>query len=117
MDITRMKSHIIDTHFTYRVLDDEGICIATCQIHRYGDVGIVYNMQGRNLLKTLIKDLMEGKLKKRGIKTLEGYVLPEVVRYIKAIEKFTKGGKATFGKTCLDDGLDLTWVTVERVKK
>jgi hypothetical protein len=113
-----MKTTILWTHFTYRVhaTDDINTYVATCQIHKYGDVGLVYAMLGKKLLSHLIRDLLAGKLKEVGINSLEGYVLDDVVKYIKAIEKFTKNGKATFGKTCVDNGMNLTWVTVSRVE-
>ena len=105
------------TIFSYRVYDqdeDHDMYVATCQIHQYGDVGIVYAMHGQYLLKNLLKDLVEGSLKEKGIKRLEGYVLPIVNKFIHRICRPYPELKVTNTYTCISNEREFIWVSVER---
>jgi hypothetical protein len=113
-----MRSQIVHTHFSYRVHEFESeSCIAICHVHKTGNKAIITGALGKHLLTNLVADLLEGSLKEMGIISLEGHVTDEVCTYIKAIERFTKNGKATFGESCFSDGINLTWVTIESINK
>ena len=100
-----MPSKLIPTHYTYRT------DTAVASIHRYGDRGIIYGMLGKDLLKSLLHDLLEGSLKDVGIRTLEGYVLHGVASAIKFISKNYPVTISTSSE-CHMDGYDSIWITV-----
>jgi hypothetical protein len=67
-----MRTILDPTIYSYRVLDDNNHIVATAQIHKYGDVGIVYAIHGKELLRNLGEDFLNGSLK--DLNYLEGYV-------------------------------------------
>jgi len=114
-----LRTELEPTHFAYRVYDkDPDRYIASCQIHKYGDKGIVYGMNGKKLLKSLIADLVSGSLKNEGLLTLEGYVIKPVAEAIEHIcnlpEYFDKVVLRYF-EECIDNGRYFVWVSVRRL--
>jgi hypothetical protein len=111
-----METSLIPTHYTYIVNDDGGKQIATCQIHKYCDKGIVYGLFGRGSLEAITRDLVSGKFKEGGILTIEGYVRDSILPAIEREIARVGGAVFTCSKKCEVDGFPSTWVKVERIE-
>jgi len=113
-----LRTELEPTHFAYRVYDkDPDRYVASCQIHKYGDKGIVYSMNGKKLLKMLINDLVSGSLKDLGIRTLEGYVIKpvaEALEHICNLPEYWERVELEYIEEYVDNGRYFTWVSVRR---
>jgi hypothetical protein len=99
--------------FQFRVYgDDPNHYIAVCQIYQYGDRGFVDSMMGRELLEALGSALPE-LTEKYGIRTLEGYVLPDIYRAL-SILTIKRGGFIEKGKEIIHGGRTFIWITIKR---
>jgi len=113
-----LRTELEPTHFAYRVYDkDPDRYIASCQVHKYGDKGIVYSMNGKKLLKSLVDDLISGSLKDLGIRALEGYVIKpvaEAIEHLSNLPEYCDNVDVLYTDHCVVDGRYFTWVSVRR---
>lgn len=112
--IPKFRTEFDPTIHSYRVYgEDPDEYIAIAHVHQYFDVGIVFGMHGKALLRSLLNDLFRGNLKEAGIRSLQGYVLPTVAAAIKAV---TRGEpcKVIINRNYTNaSGREVVWINVE----
>lgn len=113
-----LRTELEPTHFAYRVYDkDTDRYIASCQILKYGDKGIVYGMNGKKLLKSLMNDLVSGSLKDLGILSLEGYVIKpvaEAIDHLSNLPEYCDIVDILYTDHYVINGRYFVWVSVRR---
>ena len=105
-----MRSELEPVIYSYRVYgDDPDSYIGVCQIHRYGDVGVLTAMHGSSVLKSLARDVTTGNL--AGITSLEGFVLTSVAQATRVVAQ-SVGWVCTFTRSYKDGDREFQWIKV-----
>lgn len=99
--------------YQLRVYDsDSDSYIATCNVQKYMDVGIVTSMLGTRLFITILES-SEALYRDTGIRYLCGYVLVNIAEAIKRLFK-DRPDAYTTGRTYTDEhDRDFIWVEVD----
>jgi len=103
-----MHVEIDPRQYSVRVYENEGDInyTASCQVFVYGDVGLMYSINGRDFYRAFSQGIE--KLREKGLKTLEGYVSDAHVKLLKRVLK----ERVSVPKRGMMAGREMPWVVV-----